>query len=154
MLLCNLWDFLLFKIFKHINTAAFIEPFSKPKLQLRYYFDSSGNHKITAFKYKFDFQSTLNWSIEGKRQNGLLFNIFQLLVHFLYFLCYLYILLHQFLVVLLNHLLLLLFVHHTFLQAMTEKSIEKPHNSAKEHQELQKTPTNALLLSAHRIGKK
>lgn len=57
-ILCLFCNFL--KLFKHINTAAFIEPVSKPKLQLSYYFDSSGDRKITAFKYKFDFQSTLN----------------------------------------------------------------------------------------------
>lgn len=119
MLLCYCAIFCLFcnflRFLKHINTAAFIEPISKPKLQLSYYFDSSGNRKITAFKYKFDFQSTLNWSIEGERQNALLLNVFQLLVHFLDFLCYLCILLRQFLGVLLNLPLLFLFVHHSFL---------------------------------------
>lgn len=92
-----------------------MEPVSKPKLQLGYYFDSSGNRKITAFKYKFDLENTLNWSIEGKRQKALLLNIFQLLVHFLDFLRYLCIFLCQILGVLLNLLLLFLFEHHTFL---------------------------------------
>lgn len=79
----------------------------------------SDNHKITQLLTFWSYYTDFEKGGRGRTENVLHLHIFELLVLFLHLLWYIWIFLSEFLSVLQDPLLFLLFIHHTLLQIMT-----------------------------------